>query len=91
MQEVNEEDEQDVKFYIPHLSIYRPEKNTIKLRVAFNASVSSSNGTSLNSLQSKGDAFHHDLFSTMSRFRKRVIDLTAHVQKIYRIIIIYTP
>ncbi|XP_035213196.1 uncharacterized protein LOC118187108 isoform X2 [Stegodyphus dumicola] len=42
MTEVNDEDEQKGKYYIPHLGIYLPEKSSTPLRVVFNASTATS-------------------------------------------------
>ncbi|GFW28638.1 integrase catalytic domain-containing protein [Trichonephila clavipes] len=54
-----------VSFYMPHHSVYNPEKSTIKLRTVFNASSPSTSGKYLNSI-----LVQEDLFSIMVRFLK---------------------
>ncbi|GBL89188.1 hypothetical protein AVEN_255297-1 [Araneus ventricosus] len=88
MEEVKEECEPEISYYIRHQGIYRPEKSTTKLRVAFDASVPSSNEISLNSLQINGGLVQEDLFSILCRFRKHRIALTTDIKKMYQIILV---
>ncbi|GBM97377.1 hypothetical protein AVEN_162002-1 [Araneus ventricosus] len=88
MEEVKEDREPEISYYIPHQGIHRPEKSTTKLRVVFDASAPSSNGISLNSLQINGGIVQEDLFAILCRFRKHRIALTADIKKIYRMILI---
>ncbi|GFT78884.1 integrase catalytic domain-containing protein [Trichonephila clavipes] len=84
MQEVDEKEECGM-YFIPHLSVYRSDKKTSKLRVVFNASSATTNGYSLNSTIQWGVA-QNDLFSIMVRFRKHIFAFIADVQKMYRMI-----
>ncbi|GBN87677.1 hypothetical protein AVEN_262652-1 [Araneus ventricosus] len=81
MEEVKEECEPAVSYYIPHQGIHRPEKSTTKLLVVFDASASSSNGISSNSLQINVGVVQEDLFSILCRFRKHRIALTADIKR----------
>lgn len=88
MSEVQGE-EQEATYYIPHLGVYRPDKQSTVLRVVFNASYPTSKGNSLNSLQYNGGMVQGDLFSIMVRFRKYVYAFTADIKKMYRMILIH--
>ena len=48
MQEVKETEEPKITYYVPHLGIFRPEKNLTKMRVVFNTSQPTTAGESLN-------------------------------------------
>ena len=50
MQEVKEAEEPKITYYIPHLGVFRPKKNSTKMRVVFNASQPTKTGESLNSI-----------------------------------------
>lgn len=86
MREVSEEKEPDVVCYIPHHGVYKPDKISTPLRVVFNASSPTSNGTSLNSLQYNGGVIQDDLFAIMIRFRKHIFAFSADIKKMYRMI-----
>ncbi|GBN87357.1 hypothetical protein AVEN_212856-1 [Araneus ventricosus] len=81
MEEMKEECEPAISYYIPHQDIHRPEKGTTKLRVVFDTSASSSNGIFSNSLQINGVVVQEDLFSILCRFRKHRIVLTADIKR----------
>ncbi|GFT18857.1 integrase catalytic domain-containing protein [Trichonephila clavipes] len=75
-----------VAFYMPHHSVYRPEKSTTKLRAVFNASSPSTSGKSLNSIQFNGGLVQEDLFSIMVRFWKHKYAFTTDIEKMFRMI-----
>ncbi|GFU86972.1 integrase catalytic domain-containing protein [Trichonephila clavipes] len=78
-----------VSFYMPHHSVYRPEKSTTKMRTVFNASSPSTSGKSLNSIQFNGGLVQEDLFSIMVRFRKHKYAFTTDIEKMFRMINIH--
>ncbi|XP_054706701.1 uncharacterized protein LOC129216512 [Uloborus diversus] len=73
-------------YYLPHRGVYRPEKNSTKLRVVFNDSQITSTGESLNSLQMNGGVIQEDLFSIILRFRTHRYAFTADVRMMCRMI-----
>ncbi|GBM67202.1 hypothetical protein AVEN_160798-1 [Araneus ventricosus] len=74
-------------YYLPHHGVFRPEKTTTKLRVAFNASSLTTSGSSLNDHLLKG-LLKKDIFEIMTRFRKHKFASTTDIQKMYRQILI---
>lgn len=88
MQEVKETEEPKIAYYIPHLGVFRPEKNSTKMRVVFNASQPTTTGESLNSIQLNGGVIQDELFSIILRFRMHRFAFTADVMKMYRMILI---
>ncbi|GFT29153.1 integrase_H2C2 domain-containing protein [Trichonephila clavipes] len=81
MEEVVEDEDSAIVYYLPHHGVYRQESKTTPLRVVFNASSITTSGESLNSLQLNGGVIQRDLFSILLNFRARkfalVIDETA--------------
>ncbi|GFW16879.1 uncharacterized protein TNCV_2760071 [Trichonephila clavipes] len=86
---VNENDNSEIAYYMPHHGILRPEKSTMKLRVIFNATNPTSNGLSLNSIQYNGGLVQNDLFTIMIKFREHPYAFTADVKMMYQMILIY--
>ncbi|GFS49069.1 integrase catalytic domain-containing protein [Trichonephila clavipes] len=54
MEEVVEDEDSAIVYYLPHHGVYRQESKTTPLRVVFNASSITTSGESLNSLQLNG-------------------------------------
>ncbi|GFW66703.1 DUF1758 domain-containing protein [Trichonephila clavipes] len=88
---VAENDNSEIAYYMPHHGILRPEKSTTKLRVVFNATNTTSNGLSLNSIQYNGGLVQNDLFTIMIKFREHPYAFTADVKMMYRMILIHEP
>ncbi|GFX91333.1 uncharacterized protein TNCV_4144081 [Trichonephila clavipes] len=88
MKEVTNETEPEITYYATHHGIYRPEKSTTKLRVAFNCSSLTDNGISLNDIQYKGGVIQDDLYAQMLRFRTYTYAFTAEIKMMYRTILI---
>ncbi|XP_035219883.1 uncharacterized protein LOC118192962 [Stegodyphus dumicola] len=84
MERVDDNSKPELEYYLPHHGVYRP---STKLRVVFNASVSSSNGLSLNDLLLAG-AVQEDTFDILVRFRKHQVAVIADIQKMYRQILV---
>ncbi|GFU04973.1 hypothetical protein TNCV_1290701 [Trichonephila clavipes] len=54
MEEVAEDEDSAIVYYLPHHCVYHHESKTAPLRVVFNASSITTSGESLNSLQLNG-------------------------------------
>jgi hypothetical protein len=74
-------------YYLPHHSIVKESSTTTKLRVVFDASAKTSNGTSLNDVLGSGPVVQQDLFSIVLRFRQYRYVMTADIEKMYRMIL----
>lgn len=70
--------------YLPHHPVVRPSSTTTRLRVVFNASCPTSNGTTLNNHQHTGPKLQRDLSEVVLRWRQHQYVYTADVQKMYR-------
>lgn len=73
--------------YLPHHPVFK-ESSTTRLRVVFNASSRTSNGTSLNDHLMIGPKLQSDLPSIILRWRQHKYALTADITKMYRQIIV---
>ena len=86
MTAVNGELTQDnqIRYYLPHHAVLRPDSTTTKLRVVFDASAITTSGKSLNDILHVGPTVQQDLLSLILHFRLHSIVLTADVEKMYR-------
>lgn len=80
----------DKSYYIPHHCVLKPESSTTKLRVVFDASSKSSDGTSLNDTLLVGPKLQQNIVKILLNFRIHMIVLTADIKQMYRQILI-TP
>ncbi|GFS52673.1 DUF1758 domain-containing protein [Trichonephila clavipes] len=62
MEEIKNETLDKINYYIPHHSVYKPEKTSTPLRVVFDASAKTTSGFSLNSILLNGGIIQQDLF-----------------------------
>lgn len=74
--------------YFPHHAVKKPSSTTTKLRVVFNASSRSSNGTSLNDHLYSGPKLQANLVSVLIEWRFPRIVATADIAQMYRQIIV---
>lgn len=74
--------------FLPHHAVIRNHSQTTRLRVVFNASCPTSNGTSLNDHLMTGPKLQTDLPSIILRWRQYRYVLTADITKMYRQILI---
>ncbi|GFW40660.1 integrase catalytic domain-containing protein [Trichonephila clavipes] len=88
MEEIKNETFDKINYYIPHHSVYKPEKTSTPLRVVFDASAKTTSGFSLNSILLNGGIIQQDLFSIVSRFRKHEYAFSADIKKMYRQILV---
>ncbi|XP_024887554.1 uncharacterized protein LOC112464651 [Temnothorax curvispinosus] len=72
------------RYYIPHHAIVRATSETTRLRVVFNASARTTNGTSLNDHLLIGPKLQRDLVVVILRWRQYRYVFTADIAKIYR-------
>ena len=71
-------------FYLSHHAVIKNSSDTTKVRVVFDGSAESSNGTSLNECLMVGPTIQDDLFSLLIRFRTYKYVLLADIEKMYR-------
>ncbi|GFU77929.1 integrase catalytic domain-containing protein [Trichonephila clavipes] len=88
MEEIKNETLDKINDYIPHHSVYKPDKTSTPLRVVFDASAKTTSGFSLNSILLNGGIIQQDLFSIVSRFRKHEYAFSADIKKMYRQILV---
>lgn len=70
--------------YIPHHPVLRESSSTTKLRVVFNASCKTSNGSTLNDHLMIGPKLQPDLSSIILRWRQFRYVYTADIAKMFR-------
>lgn len=70
--------------YIPHHPVVRADSITTRVRVVFNASSATSNGTSLNDHLLTGPTLQAELPSVILRWRRFRFVYTADIAKMYR-------
>lgn len=75
-------------YYLPHHAVLKPDSTTTKLRVVFNASSPTSNGTSLNDVLYPGPVLQADLPTLIHRWRFFKYVFNADIEKMYRQILI---
>ncbi|GFV45959.1 uncharacterized protein TNCV_1977951 [Trichonephila clavipes] len=88
MEEIKNEALDKINYYIPHHSVYKPEKASTPLRVVFDASAKTTSGFTLNSILLNGGIIQQDLFSIVSRFRKHEYAFRGDIKKMYRQILV---
>ncbi|XP_055387374.1 uncharacterized protein LOC129615957 [Condylostylus longicornis] len=82
--ELKNQRQQIISNYLPHHGVIKESSSTTKLRVVFDASRPTSNGSSLNDKTLKGPVIQDDLSTLLLRFRKYKIAFTADLEKMYR-------
>ncbi|XP_018399600.1 PREDICTED: uncharacterized protein LOC108777259 [Cyphomyrmex costatus] len=71
-------------YYIPHHAVLRDSSATTRLRVVFNASCRTSDGTSLNDHMLIGPKLQRDLATVIMQWRQYRYVFTADIAKMYR-------
>nr|XP_041633540.1 uncharacterized protein LOC121503294 [Drosophila kikkawai] len=71
-------------YYLPHHAVLKPESTTTKVRVVFNASSPSANGTSLNDILYAGPVLQSDLTIQILKWRYFRFVFNADIEKMYR-------
>ncbi|XP_075157769.1 uncharacterized protein LOC142231036 [Haematobia irritans] len=75
-------------FYLPHHAVIKPERNSTKVRVVFNASKKSTTGLSLNDILYTGPTLQNDLMNVILRWRIFQYVFNGDIEKMYRQIVI---
>lgn len=76
--------------YLPHHAVLKEDSTTTKLRVVFNASQKTTNGTSLNDHTAQGPLMQTELVSNVLHWRQYKYCAVADIEKMYRQIFIAT-
>lgn len=71
-------------YFLPHHAVLKPESDTTKLRVVFDASASTTNGNSLNDIMHVGPNLLGDLMGLLIRWRLHKYVFTADIEKMFR-------
>ncbi|XP_070141654.1 uncharacterized protein [Drosophila kikkawai] len=71
-------------YYLPHHAVLKPESTTTKVRVVFNASSPSANGSSLNDILYAGPVLQSDLTIQILKWRYFRFVFNADIGKMYR-------
>lgn len=74
--------------YIPHHAVIRESSTTTRLRVVFNASSVTSNGTSLNDHLLAGPKLQSEITSVILQWRRHKFVYAADIAKMYRQILV---
>ncbi|XP_022806800.1 uncharacterized protein LOC111343871 [Stylophora pistillata] len=69
-------------WYLPHFAVIRPDKETTKTRIVFDASAKS-DGISLNDVIHQGPNLQRELFSVLLRFRKNPVALVCDIAEMH--------
>ncbi|XP_011876960.1 PREDICTED: uncharacterized protein LOC105567040, partial [Vollenhovia emeryi] len=77
-----------VGYFLPHQAVIRPESETTKLRVVFDASAKTTYGTTLNDKLLAGPNLQRALNDIILRFRMHEYVLTADVAMMFRQILV---
>lgn len=75
--------------YIPHHPVLRESSSTTRLRVVFNASSITSNGTTLNDFLLVGPKLQRDIISIMLGWRQHRYVYIADIAKMFRQILVH--
>ncbi|XP_050338255.1 uncharacterized protein LOC126764636 [Bactrocera neohumeralis] len=75
-------------YYLPHHAVKKEESTSTKVRVVFNASQASSNGTSLNDILLPGPVLQADLTILILRWRLFKYVFNSDIEKMYRQILL---
>ncbi|MCG8034838.1 MAG: DUF1759 domain-containing protein, partial [Candidatus Thiodiazotropha taylori] len=70
------------KWYLPHFPIIRPDKDTTKVRIVFDASAKCK-GQALNDEILQGPKLQRELFDVLLRFRRKPIALMCDIAEMY--------
>ena len=77
-----EHDSDQPAWYLPHFAVLRPDKETTKTRIVFDASAAV-DGVSLNSRLHAGPKLQRDLVEVLTRFRKKPVAAVCDISEMY--------
>ena len=70
------------KWYLPHFAIIKPDRETTKTRIIFDASAAQ-DGTTLNNFIYEGPKLQRDLANVLLSFRRYPIAIVGNISKMY--------
>ena len=70
------------KWYLPHFAVIKPDKETTKTRIVFDASAAQ-DGISLNDIIHQGSKLQRDLVRILMRFRRYLVAITGDISEMY--------
>ena len=82
VRKIQEQDKQTSKWYLPHFPVLRPDKDTTKTRIVFDASAKY-DGQSLNDVIYQGPKLQQDLFDVLLRFRRLPVAVVCDIVEMY--------
>ena len=82
MRKVPEHEQSNSKWFLPHFPVIRPDKDTTKTRIVFDASAKC-HGASLNDAIHQGPKLQQDLFDILLRFRRFPVALVCDIAVMY--------
>ena len=82
VRKVSENERYKSKWYLPHFPVLRPDKDTTKIRIVFDASAKCQ-GISLNDAINQGPKLQRDLFDVLMRFRRFPVAVVCDIAEMY--------
>ena len=82
VRKVPEHEQSSSKWFLPHFPVLRPDKETTKTRIVFDASAKC-HGVSLNDAIYQGPKLQQDLFDVLLRFRRFPVALVCDIAEMY--------
>ena len=82
VRKIQENDQSTSKWYLPHFPVLRPDKDSTKTRIVYDASAKYY-GQSLNGVIYQGPKLHQDLFDVLLRFRRLPVTVVCDIAEQY--------
>ena len=82
VKKVGDEERNKTKWLLPHFPVIRPEKETTKTRIVFDASAKCQD-VSLNDVIHQGPKLQQDLFDVLLRFRRYPVAVVCDIAEMY--------
>ena len=82
VRKIENEETTSGKWYLSHFPVIRPEKETTKTRIVFDASAKCQ-GISLNDNIHQGPKLQRELFDVLLRFRKQPVAIVCDIAEMY--------
>ena len=70
-------------YFIPHNAVYKPEKETSKIRIVLDASAKTTSGKSLNDILFSGPNLQSKIFNLLINFRLFRVAISADIEKMF--------
>ena len=82
IRQIPKDEQSSTRWYLPHFPVVRPDKETTKTRIVFDASATCE-GVSLNDVIYQGPKLQRDLFDILLRFRRFPIAMVCDIAEMY--------